>query len=187
MNINEEIKNLENNINENNNNNIKNKDNEPDLFLFLNYTNNNFNYTVNGDVTIKKYNSMRNDYGKKKKTSVLLLKTHDHFNSAMNSFNESNSKENNEYDLESEYYNNCSINTLYKKSININSENDLLLFNNKTNNDSKSYKYFTNNLHNNTENSAKTYNKNKLANNSFASKPFYIKEKIKLYLIIKKN
>ena len=177
LNINEEIKNLENNINENNN--IKNKDNEPDLFLFLNYTNNNFNYTVNGDVTIKKYNSMRNDYGKKKKTSVLLLKTHDHFNSAMNSFNESNSKENNEYDLESEYYNNCSINTLYKKSININSENDLLLFNNKTNNDSKSYKYFTNNLHNNTENSAKTYNKNKLANNSFASKPFYIKEKNK--------
>ena len=178
LNINEEIKNSENNINENNNN--KNKDSEPDLFLFLNYTNNNFNYTVNGDVTIKKYNSMRNDYGKKKKTSVLLLTTHEHFNSAMNSFSESNSKENynNEYDLESEYYNNCSINTLYKKNININNENDIILFN-KTNDDSKSHKYFNNNLHNNTEKNAKTYNKNKLTNNSFVSKSFYIKEKNK--------
>ena len=182
LNINEEIKNSENNINENNDmnkNKNNNKDSEPDLFLFLNYTNNNFNYTVNGDM-IKKYNSMRNDYGKKKKTSVLLLKAHEHFNSAMSSFTESNSKESNEYDLESEYYSNCSINTLYKKNFNIDSENDIIIFKNKANNDSKSHKYFTNNLHNSTENNVKTNkNKNKLTNNTFISKSFYIKEKNK--------
>ena len=71
-----------------NNNNLYESNHENDLFLSLDSSKYNYIIDIN---KLNKNIIKRND---KKKSNVLFLKTHDHFNSAMNSFSEYDDKRN---------------------------------------------------------------------------------------------
>ena len=131
LNINNELKNLENNKY----NKIKS------LYLSINNSNDNFN----NNYKMKKYNTMGNEPLTKKKNNVLFSKKHSHFNSAVNTFDDSKfykintSKKNGK--ISKEYNKNNSLKTFQKKGINSNNRDTFLLINNKIKNENKSHKY----------------------------------------------
>ena len=131
LNINNELKNLENNKNN------KNKG----LYLSINNSNDNFN----DKYKMKKYNTMGNEPLTKKKNNVIFTKTHYHFNSAVNTFLDSKfdrintNKKNGK--ISKEYNKNYSLKILQKKCTNSNNRETILLLNNKINNKNKSHKF----------------------------------------------
>ena len=131
LNINNELKNMENNKY----NKIKG------LYLSINNSNDNFN----NKFKMKKYNTLGNEPLTKKKNNVLFSNTHYHFNSAVNTFDDSKfdrintSKKNGK--ISKEYYKNCSLKILQKNYANSNNREAILLLNNKTNNENRSHKF----------------------------------------------
>ena len=97
----------------NNNNNLYENNYENDLFLSLNSSNYNYNY-IFGSNKLKNNIITRNE---KKKSNVLFLKTHEYFNSAMNSFSEYDDKRNKKKNLNLYNIINKKLNKTNKKNI----------------------------------------------------------------------